>query len=45
MLKKQESVEALLNRVVESKLSETLKGQVTLNHKAVSAEEFNQMFQ
>lgn len=45
MLKKQESVEALLNRVVESRLSETLKGQVTLNHKAVSAEEFNQMFQ
>ena len=45
MLKKQESVEALLNRVVESKLSETLKSQVTLNHKAVSAEEFNQMFQ
>lgn len=45
MLKKQESVEALLNRVVESKLSETLKGQVTLNHKAVSAEDFNQMFQ
>ena len=45
MLKKQESVEALLNRVVESKLSETLKGQVTLNHKAVSTEEFNQMFQ
>lgn len=45
MLKKQESVEALLNRVIESKLSETLKGQVTLNHKAVSAEEFNQMFQ
>lgn len=45
MLKKQESVEALLNRVVESKLSEVLKGQVTLNHKAVSAEEFNQMFQ
>lgn len=45
MLRKQESVEALLNRVVESKLSETLKGQVTLNHKAVSAEEFNQMFQ
>lgn len=45
MLKKQESVEALLNRVVESKLSEVLKAQVTLNHKAVSAEEFNQMFQ
>lgn len=45
MLKKRESVEALVNRVVESKLSEILKGQVTLNHKAVSAEEFNKMFQ
>ena len=45
MLKKRESVEALVNRVVEAKLSETLKGQVTLNHKAVSAEEFNKMFQ
>lgn len=45
MLKKRESVEALVNRVVEAKLSEVLKGQVTLNHKAVSAEEFNKMFQ
>ena len=45
MLKKRESVEALVNRVIESKLSEILKGQVTLNHKAVSAEEFNKMFQ
>ena len=45
MLKKRESVEALVNRVVEAKLSEILKGQVTLNHKAVSAEEFNKMFQ
>ena len=44
MLKKRESVEALVNRVVESKLSEILEGQVTLNHKAVSAEEFNKMF-
>ena len=35
----------MVNRVVESKLSEILKGQVTLNHKAVSAEEFNKMFQ
>ena len=34
MLKKRESVEALVNRVVESKLSEILKGQVTLNHKS-----------
>ena len=45
MLNKRESVEALVNREEESKLSEILKGQVTLNHKAVSAEEFNKMFQ
>ena len=45
MLKKRESVEALVNRVIESKLGDALKTQVTLNHKAVSAEEFNQMFQ
>ena len=45
MLKKRESVEALVNRVIETKLSDILKGQVTLNHKAVSAEEFNKMFQ
>lgn len=45
MLKKRESVEALVNRVVEAKLSAALKEQVTLNHKAVTAEEFNKMFQ
>lgn len=45
MLKKRESVEALVNRVVESKLTAVLKGQVTLNHKAISAEDFNKMFQ
>ena len=45
MLKKRESVEALVNRCVEAKLSEVLKGQVTLNHKAISVEEFNKMFQ
>ncbi len=45
MLKKRESVEALVNRAVEAKLSEALKAQVTLNHKAVSAEEFNKMFE
>ena len=45
MLKKRESVEALVNRVIETKLSDILKGQVTLNHKAVSAEEFNKKFQ
>ena len=45
MLKKRESVEALVNRSIEAKLSEALKAQVTLNHKAVSAEEFNKMFE
>ena len=45
MLKKQESVEALVNRAVEAKLCAVLKGQVTLNHKAVSADEFNKMFE
>lgn len=45
MLKKQESVEALVNRAVEAKLTEALKGQITLNHKAISAEEFNKMFE
>ena len=45
MLKKRESVEALVNRSIETKLSEALKSQVTLNHKATSAEEFNKMFE
>ena len=45
MMKKRESVEALVNRAVETKLSAAVKEQVALNHKAVSAEEFNKMFQ
>ena len=45
MLKKRESVEALVNRAIEAKLAEAVKGQVTLNHKAVSVEDFNKMFQ
>lgn len=45
MLKKRESVGALVNRSIEAKLSAVLKGQVTLNHKTVSAEEFNKMFE
>lgn len=45
MLKKRESVEALVNRVVEAKLSEALKGQINLNHKPISVEDFNKMFQ
>ena len=45
MMKKRESVEALVNRVIESKLAEAVKTQVTLNHKAISVEDFNKMFQ
>ena len=45
MLKKRESIEALVNRAIEAKLSEALKAQVTLNHKAISAEDFNKMFE
>lgn len=45
MLKKKESVEGLVNRVVETKLASALKSQVKLNYKAISAEEFNKMFE
>ena len=45
MLKKQESVEGLVNRAAESKLSAALKAKATLNHKTVSMEEFNKMFE
>ena len=45
MLKKRESVEALVNRVVEAKLSAALMGQINLNHKSISVEDFNKMFQ
>jgi len=45
MLKKKESIEGLVNRAVEAKLSSALKTKVTLNNKTVSMEEFNKMFQ
>lgn len=45
MLKKKESVEGLVNRVVETKLASALKSQVKLNNKSISAEEFNKMFE
>lgn len=44
MLKKKESIDGLVNRVVESKLAAALKRQVTLENKTVSMEEFNKMF-
>jgi len=45
MLKKKETVDGLVNRVVEAKLATALKGRVTLNDKVVSVEEFNKMFE
>lgn len=44
-LKKKESVEGLVNRAVEVKLTAALKSQVTLEHKAISAADFNEMFE
>lgn len=44
MLKKKESIDGLVNRVVDVKLSTALKSQMKLNTKAVSVEEFNKMF-
>lgn len=43
MLKKKESQEGLVNRTIEKKLTEVIKGTVTLKKKKVSAEEFNKM--
>ncbi len=45
MLKKKESIDSLVNRVIESKLSAALKQQVTLEPKTVSVEDFNKMFE
>ena len=45
MLKKKESIDGLVNRVVETKLATALKGKVTLENKTVSMEEFNKMFE
>ena len=44
MLKKKESIEGLVNRVVEAKLAAALKSQVKLENKSISMEEFNKMF-
>ena len=44
MLKKKESIEGLVNRVVETKLAAAVKPQVTLEHKSISAVDFNKMF-
>ena len=44
MLKKKESIDGLVSRVVEAKLAAVLKGKVTLENKVVSVEEFNALF-
>lgn len=45
MLKKKETVDSLVNRVVEAKLSGALKEKVKLQNKTVSIEEFNKLFE
>jgi trigger factor len=43
MLKKQESVQPMVDRAIDRKLTEILKGVVKLNPKEVSLDEFNKM--
>ncbi len=45
MLKKKDTINNLVSRVVEVKLAAALKAQVTLENKNVSIEEFNKMFE
>lgn len=45
MLKKRETVDGLVNRAVETKLSAAIKKQVTLKKKSVSMEDFNKLFE
>ena len=43
MLKKQESVQGLLDRAIDAKLTSVLKTVVKLNEKTVSLDEFNKL--
>lgn len=45
MMKKRETVDGLVNRAVETKLTEALKSQVKLKKKKVSMEDFNKLFE
>ena len=45
MMKKRETVDGLVNRAVETKLSAALKKQFTLKKKSVSMEDFNKLFE
>ncbi len=44
MMKKQDSVENLVNRATDNKLVAVLKTKATLNHRTVSVDEFNKLF-
>ena len=43
MLKKQDSVQGLVDRAIDAKLTATLKTVVKLNEKTVSLDEFNKL--
>lgn len=45
MLKKRETVDGLVNRAIESKLTAALKKDVKLKNKKVSVDEFNKLFE
>jgi trigger factor len=45
MLKKRETVDGLVNRAIETKLTAALKGDVKLKNKKVTIEEFNKLFE
>ncbi len=45
MLKKRETVDGLVNRAIESKLSAAVKGVVKLKNKKVTVDEFNKLFE
>lgn len=45
MLQKKDTVNNLVNRVVDAKLAQALKSKVKLNNKSVSVEDFNKLFE
>jgi trigger factor len=45
MLKKRETVDGLVNRAIESKLTAALKKDVKLKNKKVTVDEFNKLFE
>ena len=45
MLKNRDQVNGLVERCIDQKLTESLKNVVTLNHKAISSEDFTKMFE